>query len=92
MTRSRLVTQVRKPRAEPMYAELDALLANQEFLQFQCPVCARFVDGAASRCACGARFGDVTGPVGYECPLCCMRVASDAVECRWGARFSGFSD
>ena len=76
------------PNLDALWSELEELTHSDELVRFQCPVCSSLVDGAATRCACGAIFEDPREPVGYACPLCNLRVASDSVRCRCGARFS----
>jgi len=77
-----------RPNLDALWSELEAAAHADELVWFQCPVCSSLVDGAASRCGCGAIFVDPPERVAYACPLCNARVASDAVRCRCGARFS----
>ena len=92
---SRTTTPVVHPRfdVDQIFAELEEFTheeapAEVPAVRFQCPVCARIVDQAATRCQCGAIFEEKRDIVGYECPLCGARVASDATLCRCGARFA----
>lgn len=86
--RASLVVQKPRAKIEALWGELEALVRTEERVRFQCPVCARFVDGEATQCKCGAIFDDLRDPIGYECPVCGKRVASDQRSCRCGARFS----
>ncbi len=84
-----LVVDQRKQEFDAMLWELEALTRDEAPpLRYQCPVCSSEVDESATRCRCGAVFGETGGIVGYQCPLCGTRVTAEASRCRCGAIFS----